>query len=82
MMQKQLSLPFVAPIPPNYITQPLQNIHIEMTDNTLSRQYEREVNQTAEVKNSGNFLTANFIPLGEDYTELFYMIDERVVPFI
>jgi hypothetical protein len=50
MMQKPLSLPIVAPLPPNCIAQPLQNVHIEMTSNSLSRQYEIVVHQTVDVK--------------------------------
>jgi hypothetical protein len=45
-------LPLVAPIP-------LQNFHVQMTSNTLSRRYELTAHQTADVKkNYGNFLTA------------------------
>jgi hypothetical protein len=36
-MQKPLSLPLVAPLPPNCSAQPL---HADMTSNTLSRRYE------------------------------------------
>jgi hypothetical protein len=34
VMQKPLSMPLVAPISPNCIAQPLQNLHVEMTSNT------------------------------------------------
>jgi hypothetical protein len=64
------------------MAQPLQNLHVEMTSNTLSRRYELKVNQTVVVKNSGNFLFAHRIPLVEDYTQLFYMIDEGGITFI
>jgi hypothetical protein len=69
-------------IPPNCIAQPLQNLHVEITSNTLSRRYELKVIQTVNVKNSGNFLTAHRIPLVEEYIELFYLIDEGGIPFI
>jgi hypothetical protein len=42
------TLLLVAPIPPNCIAQPLQNLHVEMT--TLSRRYELMVHQTVDVK--------------------------------
>jgi hypothetical protein len=40
----------VAALPPNYISQPLQDLHVEMTSNTLSRRYEFMVHQTVDVK--------------------------------
>jgi hypothetical protein len=48
VMQKPLPLPHVAPLPPNCIAQPLQNVHIEMTSNTLSRRYELMVHQIVD----------------------------------
>jgi len=50
VMQKPLSLPLVAPFPPNCIVQPLQNLHVEMTINSLSRRYELMVHHTVDVK--------------------------------
>jgi hypothetical protein len=50
VMQKPLSLPLVTPLPPNCIAQPLQNLHVEMTSNTLSMQYELIVHRTVDVK--------------------------------
>jgi len=50
VMQKPLSLPLVTPFPPNCIAQPLQNLHIEMTINSLSRPYEIMVHHTVDVK--------------------------------
>jgi hypothetical protein len=35
VMQKPLSLPLVAPLPPNFIAQHLQNLHVDMTCNIL-----------------------------------------------
>jgi hypothetical protein len=49
-MQKPLSLPLVALLPLNFIVQHLQNLHAEITSNTLSRQYKLLVHQTADVK--------------------------------
>jgi hypothetical protein len=40
VMRKPLPLSLVVLLPPNYIAQPLQNLHIEMTSNILSRWYE------------------------------------------
>jgi hypothetical protein len=42
--------PLFAPLSPNYITQPLQNLHVEMTSNTLSRLFELMVQQTVDIK--------------------------------
>jgi hypothetical protein len=50
MMQKPLSLLLVMPLPLNRIAQPLQNLHIEMASNSLSRWYELTVHQTVDVK--------------------------------
>jgi hypothetical protein len=50
VMQKPLSVPLVVPFPPNCITQPLQNLHVEMTINSLSRRYELMVHNTTDVK--------------------------------
>ena len=50
VMQKPLSLPLVAPFPLKCIGQPLQNLHVEMTINSLSRQYELMVHHTVDVK--------------------------------
>jgi hypothetical protein len=36
VMQKPLSLPLVAPLPPNCVAQPLQKFKVEMTNNILS----------------------------------------------
>jgi hypothetical protein len=49
-MQKPLSLPLVAPLPPNFMAQPLQNLQVEMTSNILSRRYKLVVHQTGDVK--------------------------------
>jgi hypothetical protein len=49
-MQKPMSLSFVAPLTPNCIAQPLQNLHVEMTSNTLSRRYELMVHQIFDVE--------------------------------
>jgi hypothetical protein len=40
----QLSLPIVAPLPPNCIAQTLQNLHVEITSDGLSWWYELMVN--------------------------------------
>jgi hypothetical protein len=48
-------LPFVAPLPPNCIAQPLQNLHVEMTSNTMSMRCELAVHQTVHVKVPGTF---------------------------
>jgi len=58
VMQKPLSLPLVAPFPRNCIAQPLQNLHVEMTINSLSRQFEIVVDHTVDVKkcNENHFL--------------------------
>jgi hypothetical protein len=45
---------FVAPLPSTYTPQPLENLHLEMTSNTLSRRYELLVLQTVDVKNFRN----------------------------
>ena len=50
VMQKPLSLPLVAPFPPNCIVQPLQNLYVEMTINNLSRRYEVMVHHSVDVK--------------------------------
>ena len=50
MMQKPLSLPLGAPFPPNCIAQPLQNLHIEMAINSLSRRYELMVHHAVDVR--------------------------------
>jgi hypothetical protein len=50
LMQKPLPLPLVTLLPPNRITQPLHNLHIEITTNTLSSQYRVIVHQTIVVK--------------------------------
>ena len=50
VMQKPLSLPLVAPFPSNCIAQPMQNLHVEMTINSLSRQYELMVHHTVDIK--------------------------------
>jgi hypothetical protein len=49
--QKPLPLPLVAPLP-------LQNLHVEMTSNALSRRYQLTVHRAIDGKKSGNFLTA------------------------
>jgi hypothetical protein len=54
-MQKPLSLPLVIPLPLNCIVQPLQNLHKEMTSDTLSRQYELMVLQAFDVKEFKEF---------------------------
>jgi hypothetical protein len=51
-------LPLVAPLPQNYIAHSLQNLHIEMTSNTLSTRYKLMVHQTADVKEFQKLLTA------------------------
>jgi hypothetical protein len=53
VMQKLLSLPLVAPLPPNCISQPLQNSHVGLTSNTPSRRYELMVHQTVNVQEFG-----------------------------
>jgi hypothetical protein len=55
--QKQLSLPFLPLPPPNCTAQHLQNLHVEITSNALSRQYELAVHTPPLSKNSGNSLT-------------------------
>jgi hypothetical protein len=50
VMQKPLSLPLVSPSPPNCIAQPLKNLHVEMTINSLSRRYELMVHHTIDAK--------------------------------
>jgi hypothetical protein len=50
MMQKPLSLSLVVQFPLNSIAQPLQNLHVEMTSNTLSRRYEVMMHQTFDIK--------------------------------
>jgi len=50
VMQKPLSLPLVTQFPLNCIVQPLQNLHVEMTVNSLSRWYELMVQHTVDVK--------------------------------
>jgi len=50
VMKKPLSLPLVAPFPPNCIVQPLQNLYVEMTINNLSRRYEVMVHHSVDVK--------------------------------
>jgi hypothetical protein len=50
VMQKPLFQPLVLPLPLNCIAQALQNLHVEMTSNTLSRRYELMVHQTINVK--------------------------------
>jgi hypothetical protein len=42
--------PRVSPLPPNCIAQPLQNLHVEMTNNTLYNRYELMVHQTIDIK--------------------------------
>jgi hypothetical protein len=61
-------LPLVTPLPPNCITQPLQNLHIEMTS-TLSRRYELTVHQIVHFKEFREL----FVCLS--YTVLEYFID-------
>jgi hypothetical protein len=58
VMQKPVSLRLVAPFPPNCIEQPLQNLHVQMATNTLSRLYELVVHQTVDVKEILELLTA------------------------
>jgi hypothetical protein len=72
MMQKPLSLPLVVPLPLNCIIQPLQNLHIEMTSNTLSRQYELTVHKPLMSKNamsitfSLDLMRCDFFGRGDD----------------
>jgi hypothetical protein len=63
-MQKPLPLPLVAPLPLNFIAQPLQNLHAEMSSNTLSRRFELMTHQTVNVKefNEQWFLHHDNIP--------------------
>jgi hypothetical protein len=49
-MQKALSLPLIAPLPPNCIAQPLQKLHVKITRNILSGWHELVVRQTVDVK--------------------------------
>jgi hypothetical protein len=49
-IQKPVSLPLFTPLPPNCITQPLQNLHVEMTSNTSSSGYKLMVHQTVDIK--------------------------------
>jgi hypothetical protein len=61
MMQKPLSLPLVTPLPTNCIAQPLQNLHVEMTSNTVQAvQIHGAPNCLQGI--SWNFLTAHRIP--------------------
>jgi hypothetical protein len=48
VMQKPLSLPLVAPFTPNCMAQPLENLHVEMTINRLSKRYELMVHHTVD----------------------------------
>jgi hypothetical protein len=70
----ETAVPASCPHPfPNCIAQPLQNIHVEMSTNSLSSGYELTVHQTADVKELfGNFLTALVY-----FASLFEMTDEK-----
>jgi hypothetical protein len=50
-------LPLAEPLPPNCITEPLQNLHVEMTSLTLPRRYELMAHQTVHVKEFQKFFT-------------------------
>jgi hypothetical protein len=56
VMQKALSLPLVTPLPPNRMAQPLQNLHVEMASNSLSRLYELMAHQTVDAKECNEHL--------------------------
>jgi hypothetical protein len=43
-------LPLAAPLPPNCIAQPLQNLNVQMASKTLSSRYELVVQQTVDIK--------------------------------
>lgn len=58
VMQKPLSLPHVAALPPNSIEQPLQNLNVEMAGGMNSRCIKGPME-----KNSGNFLTEPHTPV-------------------
>jgi hypothetical protein len=58
VMHKPLSLGLTAPLPPNYIAQPLQNLNVHMTSNTVSMRYELMMHQTVDVKQFRELLTA------------------------
>jgi hypothetical protein len=49
-MQKPLPLPPAMLLPLNCITQPLHNLHVDTTSNTMSGQYELMVHKTINVK--------------------------------
>jgi hypothetical protein len=49
-MQRPSSLQLGAPLPWNGIAQPLQNLHVEMASNTLSRVNELVMHQTVDIK--------------------------------
>jgi hypothetical protein len=63
-------LPLVAPLPPNCISQPLHNLQVEMTSNTLSRRYKLTVHQTVDVKGFREILQCPscFTPYSERYS--------------
>jgi hypothetical protein len=45
----------VTPLPPNYIAQPLQKLHLEMTSNNLFRRYELMVLSYLSFSSEGEF---------------------------
>jgi hypothetical protein len=55
--QEPLSLSIVAPLHPNCIAQPLQNVHVEIISNILSGWYELMVHQIVDVKEFWDILT-------------------------
>jgi hypothetical protein len=50
VMHETLSLPLTAPLAPNCIARPLQNLHVRIASNVLSRRYELTVHQPVDVK--------------------------------
>jgi hypothetical protein len=57
LLQIPLSLQFVAPLPPNCIQQPLRNLHVEITSDTISQQYKTCCTKPSMTKNFRNYLT-------------------------
>jgi hypothetical protein len=49
-MEKPLILPLVAPLPPNFIAQPIRNLQVEITSNILARKYNLTVHQSVDIK--------------------------------
>jgi hypothetical protein len=50
VLQNPMSLPLVAQLPQKCIAPPLQNLHVEMTTNPLSRWHKIMVHKTVDAK--------------------------------